>query len=312
MPNRLLNLSIAAGIASSKSEISDRSNYGYITSQLSNTFFFRFVSNLSVDLFVECGANAAETSIFFAKNFKRQAIAIEANPLTFKERTSKSAISGVLPICLALGDSKGTAKLMVPIDGDQVFDGASSLSERNDDSLYQEFVIDQSTLDLVIDEKGLGKSSQIALWLDVEGRALEVLTGAQKLFDLRKVSLIYVEVETFQFWHNQHLASDVDEFLERNSFTPVIRDLQSKDQFNLIYVRNDLLSQCDDLVYEYWRELPKLGLGLITSFRPRISTLKKNFLKNSPSSFKFIVHFVAFLFGSKSSRLEVLKILKIK
>jgi FkbM family methyltransferase len=309
--NRLSNLTIAAGLASSNSAMFERSDYGYLTSRLSNIYFFKFASTLDVDLLIECGANAAETAISFARNLKVRAVAIEANPLVFKERTSKSSTFGVLPICLALGDAKGRAKLMVPTDGNRDFDGASSLSQRNDDSLYREFVIEQSTLDLVVEEKGLVDSRRIALWVDVEGRALEVLKGAQELLDAKRVSLIYVEVETRQFWQNQHLAPDVDEFLAKNGFTAVIRDLQSKDQFNLIYARDELLSQCDELVFEYWRELSTVGRGLMASFRFKASALKRNLIKDNTSSIAPIVHFVAFLLGSKSSRLEISKRLNV-
>lgn len=310
--NRLLNLTIAIGVASARGAILERAGYGYLTSRLSGGYFFRFVSLLSIDTLVECGANAAETSIHFIKNFNGQAIAIEANPLTFQDRTSKSSLHGVIPICVALSDSKGITTLKVPTDGNLIFDGASSLSERNDDLDYKKYEIQQSTLDIVLEENLSKNFSHMALWVDVEGRALEVLKGAQATISSGQIALIYVEVETFEFWEKQKLAPDVDDFLQKNNFTPVIRDMQSINQFNLLYVRDDLLAKCDELVIDYWRELANLKLGFWDKYRYRASAIKRKFMSNKNSMAALSIHIISALFGSKSSRTEIFNKLKRK
>lgn len=298
MSSRLINLAMLAGAASGPSQLIDRAARGYLTAQLSEEFFFRFASKLQVNFLLECGANAAETSIRFATEMKGKAIAIEANPATFESRTSKAADKGVIPICTALGDEKGQVELMVPKEGRVVYEGASSLLRRDDDLAYDTYQVEKDRLDSIIKDFEVGKEDQIALWLDVEGLALEVLNGAENFIQEKNIVMLFVEVESEAFWKEQKTATDIDDFLSKHKFTPVIRDIQSAGQFNLLYVRDDLLDECDELIIDYWRNFNKLGLG----WKYKLISLKKKLTSNPHSLSSKLVHFVGFLLGSSSSR----------
>ncbi len=297
----LSDLTVAAGIAGAAGSRLDRAGYGYLTSRLSSRYFFELAQVLGVELMVECGANAAEASIEFVNRARGRAIAIEANPRTFADITSKAAAAGIMPVCVALGDTSAEVELMVPRSGAELFSGASSTAVRNDGHTYDRYAVNQRTLDGVLDEL-LPKLPTAALWIDVEGRALQVLRGASQTLGSGAVALIYVEVETLQFWKDQSLAPEVDGLLRAHGFTAVIRDMQSRDQFNLIYIREDLLARADELVFCYWRDLAALRIGFFTACRLRLGAIKTRLLGDGSTGGALAIHLIAAAFGSHSSR----------
>lgn len=251
---RLVNLAILAGAASSNNKIKGRSYYGYLTSELSKNFFFKMIDKLEVNFMLECGANAAETSQSFVLIPGRKSVAIEANPNTYDDVTSKINNKNIQTICAALSDEIGETQISVPISEDST-NGASSLLKRNDETKYDTYEVKKTTIDNIIDEEiEYDKYSKVAIWMDVEGYAYQALLGAKKTLLNENIPLIYVEVETEKFWSEQRLASDIDDYLKELDYTPVIRDIQSKNQFNLIYIRNDYLDECDELIIKYWEE----------------------------------------------------------
>lgn len=85
--------------------------YRKLTVNLLDKYFFKTIKQLDVNEFYECGAHEASASIAFSKIGK--AIAIEANPYTYKEKTIKAQKFGVKTYNLALGLKKSKVKLLI-------------------------------------------------------------------------------------------------------------------------------------------------------------------------------------------------------
>ena len=82
----------------------------------------------------------------------------------------------------------------------------------------------------------------VALWIDVEGGAYEVLEGISHVRN--RIKLIHVEVETREFWKGQRLKDDIENLmvsmgfitLARGHFEPqhdlVLMNLQTFSEFS--------------------------------------------------------------------------------
>lgn len=90
--------------------------------------------------------------------------------------------------------------------------GTSSALPRTEPGMKNEEVfINSVRLDSFLD-KEYPQATKIALWIDVEGFAYEVLESMRHVAD--RIHLIHVEVETRECWPGQRLESDVLELLE--------------------------------------------------------------------------------------------------
>ena len=94
--------------------------------------------------------------------------------------------------------------------------GISSTRARTGNSLGNKiFEVESTRLDTFI--QGLENVPEsIALWIDVEGAAYEVLEGIAGVRD--KIQLIHVEVETQEFWKGQRLKADVEDLMRSMGF----------------------------------------------------------------------------------------------
>lgn len=191
---------------------------------LSNKELVDLFFNLSKDChtLIECGAHGAEASVRFGRN----AIAIEANPVTFKERTAHAP--HIHRMNVALDKQEGSADFY--FFSKSLTPGNASLFERNDKKTKRKITVPVTTLDKVSEHLTDG----IALWVDVEGRAYEVLEGGTKT--LKKTKVIIVEVEQIPFWKNQKLDNDVKQFLKNQGFRFVAQDQEYPQQYNMVYV----------------------------------------------------------------------------
>lgn len=174
---------------------------------------------------IECGARGAEASV----RFGRTAIAIEANPETFNQKTAHAP--HIQRMNVALDKQEGFASF-------HFFDkssmpGNASLFERNDKKTQRKITVPVTTLDKVSENLGDG----IALWIDVEGKAYEVLEGG--IETLKKTKVLIVEVEQIPFWCNQKLDIHVKEFLENHGFVFVNQDQEYPQQYNMLYVNSN-------------------------------------------------------------------------
>jgi len=227
---------------------------GVASNQRLIDLFFRLVDSLQPRLFLDIGANDAST----ARRIKAMmpacdVWAFEANPEIHSRFMSVVAAAGVNYANLAISSAPGKVNIYAPktlsraISQGEVIDHASiepeitgrtSMLKRNEEATYREFTVDAITLDGFMRVKqAKGASRDTALWIDVEGAAFEVLTGAEAA--LKKAAVILIEAENYEFWSGQKQAADVAKLIIAAGFIPLERDREYGDkQFNTLFLHH--------------------------------------------------------------------------
>ena len=183
--------------------------------------------------------------------------AFEANPQIHRKFSPLFAGSGANYVNLALSDKTGPIKFYAPrtlsravVDGEIIErqavepadTGKTSMYKRTENSTYHEFTVEAVRLDDFIALRNIPLGSRtMALWIDVEGAAFEVLSGATA--SLAAVSLIIIESENYPFWKDQKQSADVARLLIAAGFVPVDRDREYGDkQFNTVFLHHSFLN----------------------------------------------------------------------
>jgi FkbM family methyltransferase len=201
---------------------------------------------LRVDVVCDVGSlNGADALRFRRELPAAEILAFEANPHNFRAMRASEALRRanitVLP-CAAAGREGQAEFYVVPVTGPE------SLARRGMSSLYQRDEVDKRgvpvtvttrRLDRVLGERALGERT-VALWIDAEGAAFEVLQGARGIID--RVRLVHVEVETTPcIGARQKLYPEVARLLAEHGFEELARDApRTHRQFNALFVRRDL------------------------------------------------------------------------
>jgi len=269
--------------------------YRKLTVNLLDKYYFKIIKQLDINEFYECGAHEASASILFSKTGK--AIAIEANPYTYKEKTIKAQKFGVKTYNLALGVKKGKVKIHIQRRNSR--SGSTSLLVKVRNEKFDYVTIDSTTIDRIC-ELNSSKNSSIAFWIDVEGFAFEVLKGGYKTFKERNVKIIKVELEEKPIWENQKLSSDVNDLLLSYGFLPILFDLERENQHNCVYIRREYISDAENLISMYFRDLSNLKLNMFDNLFYSCKDFL-HFKKSITSSNSFIFNLIYTLLGSKSS-----------
>ncbi len=207
--------------------------------------FQKMCDALAISEMIECGAREASASRAFVRQKDgRRAIAIEANPLTFREITLQDQLPQIRYINAAVSSTSGYATLKLPARPDGSVDpmpGNGSLNDRVDGALTHTMIdVETITLDDVM-RSFADRSERVpgstAIWIDVEGHALEVLLGGVESLQHGTPSIILVELEQSTHWESQALATDVEGFLLRHDYVAVACDCEYPSQFNAIFAR---------------------------------------------------------------------------
>lgn len=169
--------------------------------------------------------------------------AFEANPENYKRMAVDPALRErsiqVLPF--AVGDANGTAEFfLVGADYSRPNDsrGMSSLYRRTDQ--FAPVAVAQVKtvrLDSFLTNEHAAHA-RVALWIDTEGAAYEVIAGMQGV--LRQVQVLHVEVEAAPLiGAEQKLYPDVKSLLHAMGFSELATDRdRGRLQFNVVYVRH--------------------------------------------------------------------------
>ena len=207
--------------------------------------FFSLVDDLAIDRFVEAGAKEAGASQRAATlRPGSDVVAFEANPFTYRRFEKRLAATPVEYIHLALSDAPGMVTFQVRLtpDGAPIADGQGSLHVRSTyEPGYHETQVEAVTLDGFFADRDGGTvgPSRSAWWVDVEGASAHVLRGGRQL--LQATDLVMIEVEEIRAWDQQEwLQADVVGFMADNGLVPIARDIQSRIQFNIVFVREEL------------------------------------------------------------------------
>lgn len=115
--------------------------------------------------------------------------------------------------------------------------------------------------DAYLDAIGYNGDMPLALWIDVEGHAPQVLDGFGDR--LEQVKLLIVELETDNRYIPEPSVDYSMKILRRYGLVPVWRDIQYYGRFNLIFVQSEILSSMSEIVEDEARKF-KEGVLKIT------------------------------------------------
>lgn len=210
--------------------------------------FLKLLRTLEVDTVCDVGSMDGADSLRFRRTLpSAEIIAFEPNPRNFAlmQADTRLAIERIRVLPLAASDRDSDASFFVvgaeyERGRDLARRGMSSLHERADRSLIADVVqVRMTRLDDVLARAD--DSARIALWIDTEGMAYEVISGASGV--LGRTQVLHVEVETVPcIGRDQHLYPDVERLLLEAGFTLVGIDYPlSSIQLNALFVRSELL-----------------------------------------------------------------------
>jgi FkbM family methyltransferase len=248
----LISHELAMMAAAAKYNLDDRSHRSHSNKSLVR-LFFDLIKIVGVDLFVEAGAkDAAASRRMKAKFPAARVVAFEANPHTYADFEAVNRDTGIEYLQLALSDHLGPVTFNVHRDeaGAPIANGQASLLKREKihediERGFIEATVDAVTLDAFFADHDFTKA---AVWIDVEGACKFVLPGAREL--LSKTAVLIIEVEEQPFWGEGHwLRDQVVTYLFDLGFIPVARDFEYRYQYNIVFVRAELLAE-PNLIYE--------------------------------------------------------------
>lgn len=219
---------------------------------VSSEFLFRSLAKrLGAEVICDVGA----FDCFHSKRFKAtvsKVIALEANPVNFDvlARDASLAAAGIDLFNYAAWnrDEELTFNVVDATARDAEWRNMiSSIRERTPDNRFasRPVRVRGVRLDTFLTDVLAGPARTIALWIDVEGAAYEVLEGIDGIRD--RVCLVHVEVETRAFWEGQRLWPDVDALMGRLGFTPVARR-PGGEQFDVLFVNDRWLGRSRSVV----------------------------------------------------------------
>jgi FkbM family methyltransferase len=214
--------------------------------------FISFISVLEPKIFCDIGANDGNTSLLAKSSSNScRVIGFEANPLIYENNINEIKRSDIEWMNLAVSDESGQLTIYIPrrlsrayLDGKIVAmetsepdnTGKTSLLKRNEDATYERVDVKAVTLDEFFHkELRTLQSRSFFLWIDVEGAAAKVLSGADKVLD--KTLAVFIETEGFAFWKDQILCDEIVKRLRMKGFIPIARDREYEEkQFNILFI----------------------------------------------------------------------------
>jgi FkbM family methyltransferase len=208
--------------------------------------FARLLSTMDIGAICDVGSmNGADALVFSAAAPGSSVYAFEPNPLNFRLMQANRAFQerNIQLVPLAASNYDGEAEFfLVEAEYSQLDPrrGMSSLYRRSDEWGPAAVVQVRTTrLDTFLADK-CPADARLALWIDTEGAAHEVIEGLSGVAD--HVHLLHVEVETSPcIGSDQKLYPQVKSLLQRMGFAELATDHPSSGiQFNALYVRSEL------------------------------------------------------------------------
>jgi FkbM family methyltransferase len=211
--------------------------------------FLRLLRTLDVDVVCDVGSlNGADALRFRTVRPDAAIFAFEANPVNERRMRASAALARacVEVVALAICERDGDADFFV-VDATN-----APLARQGMSSLYLRAPAEHrgaavrvacARLDGYLGPR-LAADARIALWLDVEGKAFEALSGADSI--LERVAVIHVELESEPcIGTNQKLAPEVHALLSARGFRLLGADhALSATQFNAVYVSERIAAPC--------------------------------------------------------------------
>lgn len=240
-------------------------------SQVVNTrrLFARLLRTLDITTVCDVGSmDGSDAQLFRRRLPQAKILALEPNPQNFLLMSQDERLRGIQVLPFAASDQESEAPFFVvkaeySHAGDRLRRGMSSLHRRADESQLSH-VVPVRTVRL---DKLLAAESALAFWIDAEGMAYEVISGADGV--LANTRMLHVEVETAPcIGSRQRLFDDVRRFLEQAGFELLATDQPLEQiQFNALFVRVDFLYR-HSVAIDVW-----LALAWLRSRAARLAIL---------------------------------------
>ncbi len=195
---------------------------------------------LDPDVILDVGSMDGSDSKKFKKLVpKAEVVAFEGNPANYRAMCADTGLQnlGVRIVHQLVSNLAGNRSFFVqrPINAVSGFNrGTSSAMRRSEQGMETEEVhLDAVRLDSFLMHEYPDKK-QVAMWVDVEGHAYEVLEGLREVQD--RVYLIHVEVETQEIWPGQKVEADILTLAKSMGFMALARGTHDV-QRDLILIR---------------------------------------------------------------------------
>lgn len=237
---RCETLQLFAGVCGERQRSRTAKYYRRGSARVLDEFFFRLLEEARVQILMECGAHEATATRMFLNNGGKRAIAIEANPDIYDRKTRRVSELGAEVLNMGLAEKAGALDFHIP---EKNLAAASFLTKRDCEKTIR---IPTTTIDDICEKHDL--KGHLALWVDVEGFAFEVLMGATKTLASPETLFLKVEMEHRRRWRNQKTYLEVAPLLEAADFVPIIGDIEYVDQFNIVYARREVIADHEHLV----------------------------------------------------------------
>lgn len=202
------------------------------------TLFLLLLKTMPLDLICDVGSNNGYHSLLFRKTLPfARIIAFEANPRNADMMLADIELQNhnIEVQHKAVSNHNGTTNFhVVPLSTTEDLSGRSSIrAKRNQKNVgsHQE-PVKTVRLDTFISYLQPTPSS-IALWVDVEGSAYEVLEAIEKVRETIKI--VHVEVETQEMWQGQKLKTDVIALMQSMGFHLLARGFD-EIQHDLVFI----------------------------------------------------------------------------
>jgi len=219
------------------------------TSMIVNTqrLFVRLLATMRIGTVCDVGSMDGTDSLRFRAAVPESSIyAFEPNPENLRRMQANRALQerNIQIVPLAATNYDGEAEFFL-VEADysrrESRRGLSSLYKRSGDWATPAGVVRVKTtrLDTFLADK-LAPHSRLALWIDTEGKAYEVIEGIGEVAN--HIHLLLVEVETEPcIGSNQRIYPEVKSLLQRLGFAELATDHDpAQIQFNALFVRCDL------------------------------------------------------------------------
>jgi FkbM family methyltransferase len=208
--------------------------------------FLKLLPRLEIGVVCDIGSLDCSDALAFRRAVPLAAVyAFEANPLNLDKIANDFSVQqgDIHVVSKAVTNYEGVANFFL-VNADYTRAdyrrGMSSLYQRPENWLSAAVVpVSTTRLDTYLADEA-ANNARFALWIDVEGKAYEVIDGMSGIAE--RVCLLHVEVETSPcIGYEQRLYSDVKALLQRSGFTELATDQSQQElQFNALFIRSNM------------------------------------------------------------------------
>jgi FkbM family methyltransferase len=213
--------------------------------------FQDIVDCIDATVLFEIGAHMAETSRWFlsAGPGTRMAVAYEANPKVHDRFRQQFPDSEVLYLDKAIGGTDGPVTFYAPdVEHLEIW---GSIRKRRKFDKVTEISVDMISLDRAWKDASCDcPAHSAALWIDVEGAALEVLQSGPETLT-QHVGVVFSEANDVAAYDGAANSLALFAFLIEQGFVPLARDNEWFDAWNVIFVHESRLGDVQEL-YTSW------------------------------------------------------------